>query len=594
MQQEKKYILNALGFVWESSKNWTILLLITQVVQAILPLGILYLTKLIVDLIPTLKESGDFRTIGYYILIFGLIHLCLALIQNYQELIKDTQQQLVSDHMSSVIIKKAISLDMSYYENSAYYNTFHQAQRQALFRPVQILQSLSTFTTSLFLLASLAGLLIFLHWGIALVLICFGLPIAAVRWHYSRKLFEWEKNRTFLERESGYLNQVLTTDTYAKEVRIFNIGHFLLEKFSEVRKKLFKEKYRITSQRAKAGFFAKGAEILAMTISFGFIVYLTFLDRITIGDLVMYFAAFQKGQVAIQQSLTSLVGLYNNRLFLSHLFDLMNVKSLIKDVGERQKLPTLIDSIRFENVDFVYPNTEKLVLQNVDIQFKKGESVALVGENGSGKTTLVKLLCRLYDPIGGSIVWDDVDFKNASLEDLRNQISVIYQDFSKYHFSVEKNISIGNLNVKAEQEKIKSAAKKSGADSFIEQFPEQYHQRLGRWFKNGVELSGGQWQKIALSRAFYKNSEIIILDEPSSAIDPLAEAEIFKNFMSLAKEKVLILVTHRLYNLQNVDKIIVLHEGKIVEVGNHSELITLNGRYKKMFEKQVNIGTGVS
>ena len=580
------YILKALKFVWVSSKKWTAILLVFHLIQAVLPILSLYLIKLIVDTI-TNSSKTDFSEIVKYILLFGVIQLIHALLQNYKQLVSETQQQLVSDYMSEVIIDKAVDLDISYYENSAYHNTFHQAQKQALYRPVQILNNLTEFLSSTFLLISLAALLFFLHWGITLILICFALPIAGVRWYYSRKLYQWERNRTELERKANYLNQVLTSDTYAKEVRIFNLGEVLKKQFTDVRKSLFKEKFKINNQRANAGLIARSAEIISMILTFGFIAWSTLQGNISIGDLVMYFQAFQKGQVAIQNNLQSLVGLYNNRLFLSHLFELLEVNSLVKEPSKPTYLDKLENSINIKNVDFKYPNTEEKVLKNINLELKKGQVIALVGENGSGKTTLIKLLCRLYDPNKGSVKWDEIDFKTTTLSRLRERISVIYQDFAKYHFSAGKNIQIGDFLNPLSEEKLKSSAEKSGANSFIEKLPKGFEQKLGRKFKNGKELSGGQWQKIALARAFYKDAEVIILDEPSSSIDPLAEAEIFEHFKAIAKDKVLILVTHRLYNLKIADKIVVLDNGKIIEEGTHNQLVKENGHYFNMFKKQV-------
>jgi ATP-binding cassette subfamily B protein len=584
--QSYHYILKSLRFVWISSKKWTIILLIFQLIQAILPVLSLYMIKLIVDSV-TNSSKTNFSEVVNYILLFGGIQLLQVILQNYRQLISETQQQLVSDYMSEVIIDKAVDIDISYYENPAYHNTFHQAQKQALYRPVQILNNLTEFFSSIFLLISLAGLLFFLHWGVALVLICFALPIAGVKWYYSRKLYEWERNRTELERKASYLNHVLTSDTYAKEVRIFNLGEILKKQFTEVRKALFGEKFKINNQLAKAGVLAKSTEIIAMVLTYGYIAWSTFNGNSTIGDLVMYFQAFQKGQSAIQQLLQSVVGLYSNRLFLSHLFELLEVESLVKQPEEPTVLQNLENSIRLENVGFKYPNTEKKVLKNINLELKKGQIIAFVGENGSGKTTLIKLLCKLYNPNEGKILWDKIDFKNTSLSDLRQRISVIYQDFAKYHFSIGENIQIGDLASPLSEPARQSAAEKSGAINFINKFPKGYDQILGGMFKEGSELSGGQWQKIALARAFYKDAEIIILDEPSSSIDPLAEAEIFERFKTLAKDKILILVTHRLYNLKIADKIVVLNNGEIVEEGTHVDLVKKKGLYLEMFEKQV-------
>lgn len=580
------YISAALNFVWQSSRKWTILLIISQLLQAILPLINLYLIKLIVDEATESQGAEAFNEILYYIVAFGMVKWVQSLIQNYQLLISETQQQLVSDYMSNLIIDKAISLDLSYYENSKYHDTFHQAQRQAMYRPVQILRALTDFLRTTFLLISIAGLLIFLHWGIAIVLIFFALPIAAVKWYYSKKLYEWESKRTHLEREAHYLNEVLTADTYAKEVRIFALGEILKQNFIAVRKALFQEKYRIGRQRVSSGILAHTFEILALTATYGFIVWRTFRGNITVGDLVMYFQAFQQGQAAIQQALASMVNIYNNRLFLTHIFDLLKVSSRLQIVEKTVPLPSLSHAVQLQNVQFQYPETERQVLKDINLEFKKGQVIALVGENGSGKTSLVKLLCRLYDPTAGHITWDGINIKHVDVSELRQRISVIYQDFAKYHFTLDRNIRIGELALALNEEKRQMSIEKSGASDMVNNLPKGFEQQLGRKFKNGTELSGGQWQKVALARAFYKNAEIIILDEPSSAIDPLAEAAIFEHFREIAKDKILILVTHRLYNLKIADQIVVLQMGKIVEQGTHAELLERQGLYTSMFKKQ--------
>ncbi len=582
------HIKRTIKLVWECSRKWTVLLFISQILNAILPIAQLYLTKLIVDSI-TVKTSIDFQTILIYIIIFGVIQIISALIENYQLLFSESQQQKVTDVISTQVAKKGSEIDLSYYENSAFYNNFHQAQTQSLHKPVQVLRSLTDLISSAFLLISLGGLLLYLHWGITLILISFAIPIAWVKWHYTRVLYKWEVDKITTQRESNYYYQLLTTDFYAKEIRIFNLSSYFSNKFTSLRTRLFDEKYKINSRKASYGFMAKSMEVIAMISTFAFISWRTVNGFLTIGDLVMFLQAFQKGQIAIQKSLAATISLYNSRLFLSHLYELLDLKSSIKEPNEFTPVDSLREGLRIENLSFKYPQTEKEVLKNISLGFKKGEVVALVGENGSGKTTLVKLLCRLYNPSEGVIYWDDTQIRNTSLRSWRDKIAVIFQDFARYQFSVKENITLSDIENNTNSERmLETAVSYSGASEFIGNFPNKFDQMLGRWFKKGQELSGGQWQKIALSRAFYKNkAQLLILDEPTSSIDPISEADIFSNLKKISNDNIVVLVTHRLYNLKSADRIIVFEEGKVVQEGNHVQLASIDGLYKDMFEKQL-------
>jgi ATP-binding cassette subfamily B protein len=574
--------------VWECSRKWTILLFVSQLLNSILPVAQLYLIKLIVDSLTENKEI-NFQSILFYIILFGVIQIVSALIENYQLLFSESQQQKVTDVISTKVAKKGSEIDLSYYENSSFYNNFHQAQTQSLHKPVQVLRSLSDLVSSGFLLISLGALLFYLHWGISLILIGFAIPIALVKWYFTKVLYKWEVDKMTTQRESNYFYQLLTTDFYAKEVRIFNLGQYFTDKFKSLRKRLFDDKYKINTRKASFGFVAKTMEIIAMISTFTFISWRTINGFLTIGDLVMFLQAFQKGQVAIQRSLSSIINLYNSRLFLTHLFDLLDLKSFLKTPILPKNIKPLKSSLVLENLNFTYPQTNNQVLANVNLEFSKGELIAFVGENGSGKTTLVKLLCRLYDPTSGVINWNGININQISLENWRNSISVIFQDFAKYQFTVRKNITLSDIETnESNQDKLEKASIYSGANSFIEEFDSKYDQMVGRWFKKGKELSGGQWQKLALSRAFYKShAQLIILDEPTSSIDPLSEEDIFSNLKNIAENKIVIIVTHRLYNLKLADKIVVFDKGRIVQEGDHSFLIEKDGLYKEMFSKQL-------
>ena len=573
-----------------ASKKWTIVGIIFQVIQAILPLIILYLTKLIVDTLTEQSGQIDFSLILKYIGVFGLVHLLQSVISNYQQLVTEAQQQLVTDHLSKKVIDKTAQLDISFYENPKFHDIMHLAKSQAMYKPIQILNSMTELLKSSLLITSLSALLIFLHWSIGIVLIVCAIPVALVKWHYSKKLFHWQQKRVSLERESRYINGVLTSDIYAKELRIFGFAKTLKEKFLLVRAKLYDEKFKIGKGKAHAGILAKSIEIIAMVVVFAFIAWRSFNGEITIGDLVMYFQAFQKGQASIASLLSSLVSLYNNKLFITHLFELLGLESILKQDPHPLPVNSLSGQIVVKNLCFHYPEHNSIVLDKVNLTLKKGEVVAFVGENGSGKSTMIKLLCRFYDPKEGSIFWDEKNYKKLDLKELRKRITVIHQDYTKYQLSVHENIRIERIGTTYSEDELSStikAAKQAGAHKFIENLPDAYDQKLGRWFKNGQELSGGQWQKLALSRAFYKDADLVILDEPTSSIDPNSEAKMFSTLRDITEDKILILITHRVYNLKIADQIVVFDRGKVVETGNHHELMALEGKYAEMYNNQM-------
>ena len=586
-------IFEALKLVWVASKKWTVLSIIFQIIQAIIPLIILYLMKLIVDTLTQNTGLLDFSLIIRYLVFFGIVHFLQTIIQNYQQLASDAQNQQVSDYISKLVIEKTSTLDISFYENPKFHDVLHLAQSHAMFKPILILQNLTDLLKNGLLITSLGALLLFLHWSIGIVLILCAFPIAYVKWHYSKKMFLWEQNKAKLQRESNYINKILTSDNYAKELRIFGFADNLKAKFVNLRHELFDEKFRISKGKAQASIFAKIFEIIAMVVVFGFIAWQSFNTEITVGDLVMYFGAFQKGQTSIQSILGSIVSLYNNKLFITHLFELLGLESILDQDSDPIAIDGLNEGIDIKNVNFRYPDHDTTVIDDVSFSLNKGEVIAFVGENGSGKSTMIKLLCRFYDPVSGSILWDGKQYKKLQLEKLREHITVIHQDYSKFQLTVRENININKIGVKkinSDLGLLQKAARQSGAVEFIETLPESYDQKLGRWFKNGQELSGGQWQKLALSRAFYKAADLIVLDEPTSSIDPNSEAQIFRHLKDMAQDKILILVTHRVYNLKMADKIFVFDDGKIAETGSHDDLMNLEGKYAEMYHNQVNGG----
>ncbi len=354
-----------------------------------------------------------------------------------------------------------------------------------------------------------------------------------------------------------------------------------------MRWQLYKETLAIARKRAIATLGAQALASILIFLVYGFIIYQTIQGILRIGDLVLYYQAFQRGQDALKGLLGSISGLYEDNLFLSNLYEFLELKPKIVQPANPQLIPQPMQTgIEFKNVGFQYTTTTRQALKNINLKIKPGEVVALVGENGSGKTTLIKLLCRLYDPTSGSITIDGKDIRSFDIANLRRQISVIFQDYVKYNFTANENIWLGNIELSPTEENITAAARRSGADQVINTLPQGYDTILGKLFEDGEELSIGQWQKVALARAFLRKSQVIVLDEPTSAMDPLAEDEVFQKFRELIKGQAAILISHRLSTVKMADCIYAIANGSIVESGTHSELIKLGGVYANLFETQ--------
>jgi len=594
LQFESQRVLHlgrAIRIVWESGPVWTLARMALTVVQSCLPIARLYIMKLLLDAITTGFDANNkeaaFSKVGSLVIAMGVVNLTGAVLSSISTLVNQFQQQVVSDRLYEIIHDKAVGVDLEHYENPSYYDILERARNEANGVPMRLLNRLQQIGGNVVKLITMGGTLLAFDWAIAGVLFVPVIPRILVRLSFVREIHRWLQQRTATQRQANYYNSLVLNDSHAKEVRLFDLGDLFSKRFRRLRRKLRQERLEISVRRVSADFFTTLISVVATWAVYAYIAYQTVQGNITVGDLVLYNQAFRKAYDALWHVLQGVAGLYEDNQYLSYLFEFLDIKPKVVDPPHPKPAPRPMKTgIAFENVSFWYPDSDRQALKDVSLTIQPGEVVAFVGENGSGKTTLIKLLCRLYDPTEGRISIDSIDLRDLRVQELRRQISVIFQDYAKYHLTARENIWLGNIDCPPDDERIIAAAKRSGADEVIQSLTRGYDNILGKRFETGEELSIGQWQKVSIARAFLRDSQIIVLDEPTSALDPKAEYEVFKKFRELLQGQSAVLITHRLSTVKMADCIYVLDKGRIVESGPHEDLIQLNGLYAHLFETQ--------
>jgi len=574
----------AISLVWQSAPGWTLAGIVLIILQGSLPLAALYLMKLIVDSVTT---GAGFEAVLLWIGLAGGVALLVAICNSASSLVSEAQSILVSDSIQEILHAKSIEVDLEYYENPKYYEMLHRAQQEGPSRPTQIVNGLLQAGKSGLSLVAVFALMASVNWLMALLLGFAALPSALIQAKYARKLYLWQRSCTRKERMAWYRHWLLTSDGYAKEIRLFNLGSLFMRQYREIRALVRKERLAIVFQRSALDLLSQAIALTAVFASLAYIANQALLGSITLGSMVMYFAAVQQGQSFLSSFMSNLAKLYESNLFLTNLHEFLQLEPKVREPAQPQKVPCPIrQGISFESVSFAFPGTTTLVLKNISLHIDPCQTVALVGENGSGKSTLIKLLCRLYDPLEGRITLDGIDLCDFNTVDLRREISIIFQDYARYNLTASDNIWLGNAQMQPDEEKILAAAQCSGAHEFISCLDKRYETVLGKWFDDGTELSVGQWQKVALARAFLRDSQIIVLDEPTSSLDPRAEDEVISKFRRLAEGRMAIIISHRLSTVTSADCIYFLKDGCIVESGTHQKLMELGGEYARLFEIQ--------
>lgn len=578
----------ALGLVWQVARGWTIAWVLLLVVQGLLPAAIVFLTKLFVDALLRAARIGgswpEMRHVLLLALLLGGVLLLMEIVRNAINWVRTVQAELLQDHITALIHEKSVAVDLAFYELADYYDHLHRARTEARYRPIALLGNLGALLQNGITLLAMGAILIPLGPWLAIALLLSTLPAFFVVVHYALEEYQWRQRTTTDDRRAWYYDWIMTTAEAAAELRLFGLGKYFQAKHRGLRARLRHERLRLTRRQGLAELAASLIALLIMGAALGLMVWRALLGFITLGELAMIYAAFSQGQGLMRTLLENAGQLYGNSLFLGNLFEFLALKPVVAD--GRNKIDGVEFSVSFQNVSFSYPDASGKALDDFTMSIPSGKIVAIVGPNGAGKSTLLKLLCRFYDPDEGAIEIDGTDLKNFAIEDLRRQITVLFQQPSHYNATVRENILFGDLKIEPSDAEIQAALCAAGAEEIVARLPEQEQTLLGRWFAGGTELSVGEWQRIALARAFLRRAPIIILDEPTSALDPWAEADWLDRFRQLAFGRTAIVITHRFTTAMHADVIYVMDRGQIVESGSHQQLVEQNGLYAQSWSRQ--------
>jgi ATP-binding cassette subfamily B protein len=577
-----KDLRRAMLLLWEAGRSMAAISFILQLVQAALPVVSLYFIKKLIELLTAGNQPLEeiLRTIIY----FSVIQLMIALFSQWSGFINSIHQQRLSDHLSRKVLEKAVEVDYEYYENPVYHDTLHLAQVQSIYKMPQLLSGVNSIVLNLFTLAGVVIFFFTISSSFALLFALFSIPLAVIKWYYGFELYRLERRFAPMEREANYLHRTLTDVAYAKESRVFGFGKAFIRKFRTIRRTIHEQKSAVHRRLTIYSMTAEAVEVIAMSLILGFLAKETWEKLLTIGAFVVYIQGLQRLQGASRNFMQALVQVFQLRQFLRDLFAFFDIAGSRLTLGT-DSFPSAGSGLEINNLSFTYPNGSRQVLDGINLHCKPGKIIAIVGENGSGKSTLVKLLANLYPVQSGAIRIGGRKTTDIEQSEFRKNTLFLFQDFEKYFFTVEENIALGEPELKP-PERLEQSATLSGAWSFISGLPKGFQTRMGTVFNGSAQLSGGQWQKLVLSRIFYKDARLVILDEPTSALDAHAEAELFRNVKVKLADKMMVLVSHRLYNLKIADYIYMMKNGRIVQEGAFEELVAQEGEFREMYRAQ--------
>ncbi len=581
-----------LGLVWRTDKRLTFGMALISVLRGFTPAVSVFITKQLIDSVvhAIFSTRHDTTLVWIFVALQLAVNLLNSLMTTLSNIVQQLLQEKVSNRVQLLILEKANTLDLAFFEDAEFYDKLRRASDEANYKPVQMISQTFDLVRSLITLFSMILLLVQLAWWLAVVVLVLPVPSFIANSRYGWIGYYRMRRESPERRKMMYYNQVMTHDHYNKEIKLFNLGHYFIQRFTHLAEHFFEESKSVLVPRYLTNFIWTSLSLVANAAIYIYVALQTVARHITLGQLTLYTqTALQVGN-SFQSVLDGISNTYENNLFVNTLFEFLEYTPVIVSPPQPEPVSTAEASlgleIEFRDVSFTYPGKDSPALKNVSFTIHSGEAIALVGRNGAGKTTLVKLLTRLYDPDEGEILVGGRNIKDYDIIALRQEIGVIFQDYVSYYLTARENVGIGNIDDVANMALIESAATKSGARQVIEELAEGYETQLGRWWRDGTQLSGGQWQKIALARAFMRKARILILDEPTSSLDARAEYEVFARFRELTEGKTALFISHRFSTVRLADRIFVFENGTVTESGSHTELMLRDGIYAELFNLQ--------
>ena len=583
-----RYSQHAVQLVWDTNRSLLFAAAALTLVGGLLPAGVAWIGARIVDAVVSAMHSPghDVHLVLRLVVFEGLLVATLSGVQRGLSLCQALLRAQLGQRVNVMILEKALTLELRHYEDSEFYDKLTRARREASSRPLSLVMRTFGLVQNLISLVSFAVLLVhFSPWTVVILLLA-GVPPFIAETKFSGdafRLFRWRSPET---RMQMYLETVLAREDHAKEVKLFGVGARFLQRYRDIFLRLYSQDRALSIRRDSWGFLLGLLATFTLYAAYAWIALAAVAGTITLGQMTMYLLLFRQGQAAVAAMLAAVGGMYEDNLYLSTLYEYLDTP-VAPPSGHALRGPRPEAGISFEHVSFTYPGASEPSLHDISLQLPPGSSLALVGENGSGKTTLIKLLTRLYAPTSGRICFEGLDLRDWDEVALRERIGVIFQDFARYQLQVGENVGVGDEPHFEDQARWREAAEMGRAAEFIDELPQRYETQLGKWFRDGRELSGGQWQKIALSRAFMRTgADVLVLDEPTASMDARAESEVFEHFRKLARSRITILISHRFSTVRMADQIAVLERGRIIERGTHASLTAAGGQYAQLFALQ--------